>query len=531
MKKLVSICATLALISATLAGCDEKPVVNTHKPGNVVKPDVEDELLPERGDLIKYSPSAKTTFYYPIMVDCYEVTKYAGSFDSRCVPMKTRVLANLQGFTAEETIATYKEKTNKYGSSTELPRQNATGRFYVKKIDDRWCFVDPEGYLNFNRGMNSFHPSESTERQKTAYRNMYGSSTSIWLGSAAPTFRDLGFNSAGAWAPNSDIQSYNSSHADTPLLMCPSLHFLSDFISNNGKAYPNGNSSAQAALILDGKFAEYCKSYARSQLSKYKDDPNVVGIFSDNEIQFINIGSGAENRMLPICLKTEGTIASAARAWCTANKINPDSSPQTGDWNINCSFGGYLAELYYKAVSEAIKEVDPKMLYFGSRLHGDPRNREEIWKAAGKYCDVISVNYYGDWSADLAPDGGLRAPGKNAEGRVAQWEQWSGKPCLVSEFYTKGIEDSDLANTNGAGLAVRNQAARAYAYQHFTLGLLEAPNVVGWHWFKYQDDDGSDDSSNKGLYDNNLKLYEYLARYMRNINIHVYDLIEFFDSK
>ncbi len=521
-------------MSASLAGCESKPVVHTHKPDNEVKPDVEDDKLPQKGDLTKYSPSAKTTFYYPITVDCYDATKYAGSFNERCVPMKTRVLANLQGFTATETIETYKRKTNKYGSSTELPKQTATGRFYVKKIGDRWWLVDPEGCLHHHRGVNSFRPGEKSERQIAAYQNLYGGNVSVWLNAATNEIRGLGFHSAGAFTPiNTNIVTYNESHKDTPFLLCPSFEFLKSFKNNSGMTWPSGNEAARAALVLDGKFAENCKSYAKNQLAKYKDDPNVVGIFSDNEIQFINIGSGTDNRMLPICLKYGGTITSAARAWCTANSINPDSSSQAGDWKTNCKFGGYLAELYYKAVSEAVKEVDPRMLYLGSRLHGDPRNTKEVWEAAGKYCDVISVNYYGDWSADLAPDGGLRAPNKTAEGRVAQWAEWSGKPCMVTEFYTKGIEDSDLANTHGAGLAVRNQAARAYAYQHFTLGLLEAPNVVGWHWFRYQDDDGTDNNgehSNKGMYDNNLKLYEYLGRYMRNINIHVYKLIEFFDS-
>ena len=107
------------------------------------------------------------------------------------------------------------------------------------------------------------------------------------------------------------------------------------------------------------------------------------------------------------------------------------------------------------------------------------------------------------------------------------------KPFLVSEFYTKGVEDSDLNNQSGAGYSVPTQNERAYAYQHFTLGLLEAKNCIGWHWFKYQDDDGTDNSSkpaNKGLYDNSYQLFPYLSFFARELNFNAYDLIQYFDK-
>ena len=132
--RLPTIGLCLAWISITLCGCEKTPQVKPHKPGSETKPDIEDNTLPERGELTKYSPSKKTTFYYPIMVDCYNSTKYVeGQFNSNFTPMKARVLANMQGFTADETSDTYKQKTNKYGSSTLLPRQTATGRLYLKK--------------------------------------------------------------------------------------------------------------------------------------------------------------------------------------------------------------------------------------------------------------------------------------------------------------------------------------------------------------------------------------------------------------
>lgn len=94
-------------------------------------------------------------------------------------------------------------------------------------------------------------------------------------------------------------------------------------------------------------------------------------------------------------------------------------------------------------------------------------------------------------------------------------------------------QDSDLNNLSGAGFTVPTQNDRAYAYQHFTLGLLEAKNCVGWHWFKYQDDDGTDNSgkpANKGVYDNHYEMYPYLGKFMQEVNYNVYNLIEYFDK-
>ena len=84
---------------------------------------------------------------------------------------------------------------------------------------------------------------------------------------------------------------------------------------------------------------------------------------------------------------------------------------------------------------------------------------------------------------------------------------------MVTEFYTKG-EDTKLDNSSGAGFVVRDQQNRGFAYQHFTLGLLEAKNCVGWVFFKYLDDE----DCNKGMLDYNYKPYTSLTKYMSDIN-------------
>lgn len=533
--KLFSTLGALALV-LTLACTPDEPVVKPHRPSGGTTSDVNDPLLPQAGpqELFtfvynatsgegswKYGAPAKKSYYRPITVEISTTDKPKASRSWKKI--KTRVLANVVGFTPDETIDTYKKKTNKYGSSLELPRQAATGRFYVTKIGPRWWFVDPEGYLHHQRAVTSLRYG-SSERNAAAFQQRFGGDDARWLYVTQTELANVGIHGTGAFCTDTyqKIQAHNAAHPDAPLMLCPSF----GFIGAAAKALDGTNlnsTNAKIGAVLHPNWENWVKDYAKTTLANYIGDPNVVGIFSDNEIPFGGSSNGRENYILYklLNLPADHFGHKAAQEWVDKNypQMAPDYSNMW--WSVNLNFTQFLAEKYYKGVSQAIKAADPQMLYLGTRLHGEYKT-EPIVTAAGKYCDVVSINYYGNWTPEI-----------HVNGRVSEWEKWSGKPFLVTEFYTKGIDDSDLNNESGAGFAVRNQAARAYAYQNFTLGLLQATNCVGWHWFKYQDDDGSDNSNkpaNKGLYDNSYQMFPYLGRYMKNINIHVYDLINFFDT-
>ncbi|MHC4406774.1 MAG: hypothetical protein ACYTG0_44700, partial [Planctomycetota bacterium] len=74
--------------------------------------------------------------------------------------------------------------------------------------------------------------------------------------------------------------------------------------------------------------------------------------------------------------------------------------------------------------------------------------------------------------------------------------------------------------------------------QNFTLGLLESRCAVGWHWFKYMDNDPEDRStdpsnrdSNKGIVTTGYEPYTPLLDAMRDLNRAAYPLAEYFDGK
>ena len=119
---------------------------------------------------------------------------------------------------------------------------------------------------------------------------------------------------------------------------------------------------------------------------------------------------------------------------------------------------------------------------------------------------------------------------------MLEWEKVAGKPFMITEFYTKAM-DAGLANTTGAGFTVHTQQDKGYAYQHFCLGLMESKACVGWHFFKYQDNDptakGVDPSnidSNKGIVDNNFVYYDALMDLMKELHVNRYEIVKYMDE-
>jgi len=68
--------------------------------------------------------------------------------------------------------------------------------------------------------------------------------------------------------------------------------------------------------------------------------------------------------------------------------------------------------------------------------------------------------------------------------------------------------------------------------------LKTGKNCVGWHYFKYQDNDptakGVDPSNidaNKGIVNNNYEVWSPMMKLMKELNENVYSLIEYFDKR
>ncbi|MEI6195019.1 MAG: hypothetical protein WCS42_11895 [Verrucomicrobiota bacterium] len=390
-------------------------------------------------------------------------------------------------------------------------REKATGFFYPKQVGGRWWLVDPAGGLFIHKAVVAVSQNGGTNA-KAALMKKFGSESN-WVAATTSLLHENGFNGLGAW---SDTDRFgNASHQ---LVYTRIWNFMSSYGSKRGGTYQQSGHIGypkDCIFVFDPEFEKFCDGYAK-QLAKSKDDPWLLGHFSDNEMPFKR---DAIVNYLQLPDKDPGH--QAALTWLQARHGATATLKDITEQDRQ-DFLALVTDRYYGIVSKAIKKYDPNHLFLGSRFHGGELNYPEVFKAAGKYVDVMAVNYYRTWTP--------------AQEKLAMWSQASGRPILITEWYVKGV-DSGLPNNSGAGWIVKTQKDRGLFYQNFTLSLLESKVCVGWHWFKYIDNDplepGTEPSnrdSNKGIVTARYEPYPALLDEMKPLNDRVYSLADYFDK-
>jgi hypothetical protein len=364
---------------------------------------------------------------------------------------------------------------SKYGGAmgkTEV----ATGYFSVRKVNNNWTIIDPEGYLFFTVGVNSVSKGGG-----------------IILPDA---LRNIGANSLGCWSD----ETINTG-TSAKMAYCPRWNFMQTY--KNGTQRTKDLFSKGIIPVFDAAYVSFCDTHAR-QLETTKNDPYLLGHFSDNELPLYDNTSYGDllDRYLAISDKADPNYL-AANNWMISRKGSGYSISDTD----REEFHGYVAGNYYRITAEAIKRYDPNHLYLGSRLHGGALSKPSIYLEAAKYVDIISINCYNVWTP--------------SKGSMDMWSS-GGKPFLITEFYAKA-EDSGLTNESGAGWLVKTQTDRAKFFENFVLALIGHPGCVGFHHFKYIDDP----DSNKGLVNLSYQWYEPLKNSFFKIARNIYELRQF----
>ena len=397
---------------------------------------------------------------------------------------------------------------SRYGG-IEARKTKATGFFHTARIDGRWWLVDPEGCLFLHKGVTSVRMSD-TKGSQAAWNSQFGSPIN-WPGQATTLLRQHGFNGLGAW---SDVDGLRS--ASTRLVYTRTWNFMSSYGKKRGGTHQQPGHTGyphDCIFVFDPGFEAFCDQYAKA-LAADKDDPWLLGHFSDNEMP---LSRNVLKNYLQLPDKDPGH--EAALAWLRSRHGEKAAAKDITDKDEQ-DFLALVVDRYFRIVSSAVKKYDPNHLYLGARFHGAVPRLPEVFRAAGPYVDVVSVNLYHVWTPDL--------------GRLAMWEQESKRPFLITEWYAKGM-DSGLPNTMGAGWVVKTQQDRGRFYQNFALKLLESKACVGWHWFKYIDNDPtstkadpSNQDANKGIVNNRYVPYTVLLDAMKQLNQRAYSLIEYF---
>lgn len=413
--------------------------------------------------------------------------------------MKVRTLADLPPIAPDPA-------PGRYGGVGEADASRATGFFRTLRIDGRWWLIDPEGRRFIHQGVASVRAIPTRGAREAMERN-FGTQEE-WARKTSGLLRRHGFNGLGGWSDETVLRP-----AETGMVYTRIINFMSAYGKKRGGTFQKPGHTGypgECPFVFDPAFPAFCEEHA-GQLVATRDDPWLLGYFTDNELPW-------SAKMLDAYLRLPASDPghAAASRWLAQRRRGGDITDQD-----RRDFIEHVADTYFAAVSRAIRKHDPNHLVLGARFHSPAFKLDGLFRAAGRHVDVVSVNYYHAWT----PDPKL----------LDAWSSRSGRPVLITEWYAKGV-DSGLGNTGGAGWLVRTQRDRGLFYQNFTLGLLESRCCVGWHWFRYSDNDPDDRKSdpsnrdsNKGIVSNRYVPYAPLLDSMGEINRRTFGLVKHFD--
>ncbi|MDO4586662.1 MAG: hypothetical protein Q4C95_05110 [Planctomycetia bacterium] len=447
-----------------------------------------------------------------------------------------------------------------FGGWKDGPKFAATGHFRTEKIDGIWSLIDPTGALFWSNGVdcistyNGLTPItdrefyfENLPEEKSPFAQFYGKTNhSInnyyadrgeyqhynftasnlllkygedwrqkFIEMAGQRLRSWGLNTVGNWSDWGQGEQYRTPYTATIGINSPRIE----------------GSSGYWGKFVDPFHPEFRLSLEKNlkaQQGKSADDPFCIGYFVDNEISWGDAGSLAKAAMLSP--KTQ-PVKSAMIQWLknrydnSIEKLNAAWNSDYSDWDYllvnsidvpekakeDCDlFYSVIAEKYFEEISKAIKTLTPNKLYLGCRFAW---TNELAQKAAGKFCDVVSYNFYKREVADFQPPEGVD------------------KPCIIGEFHF-GALDRGLFHPGLGPCSDQNDRARAY--ENYVKSALKNPYLVGAHWFQYGDQatTGRFDGENYqiGLIDICDTPYPETIQAIRNVGYHLYE-IRYSDKK
>src|SRR5690606_17256098 len=302
-------------------------------------------------------------------------------------------------------------RTGTYGG-WKVARSQGTGFFRTEKRGNRWWLIDPEGYPFIHRGVAVFRPGRSATQQ-SSLQAKYGSREQ-WVKQEGELLRSHGFNGVGAWSDHDLIRAQQVPLVYT-VIVNPMGRYKADHLKQYGGKYESAGWQGyryDLVMVFDPEFDRYVEEAIRP-IARYADDPYLLGYYTDNELPWKN---DALDRHLSK-LGPEEAGYQAARAWLDARKGKDATLADVTDED-RAAFNGFYFETYLKKVTGAIRRYDPNHLYLGCRFNQEKEELRspELFRVAGKYMDVVSINHYRKWEP--------------VQEQMAQWEAWSGKPFL-----------------------------------------------------------------------------------------------------
>ena len=428
-----------------------------------------------------------------------------------------------------------------------------TGFYHVEQHGGRWYLVNPEGNLFFHLGVclmgtpgnhtyipgreqlfqwlpprtgkfaGAWHPEKYWNDKAFAFYDAniirkYGRfDMDEWRRRMTARVKAFGFNSAGSFSwPVKEFKKLEFPYVASVYsweMGVPTLKGVSGVLDPY---------DPETVRKLDLGMAKV--------LTPEADNPWIIGYFLANEQGWQNLAKtvptydssvACKRELVAMLQKKYGDIAAFNRAWAADSRsfseladlpLQLKTRAAYADMNQFCE---QFIEACFKLTVETFRKYDRNHLLLGNRWQPGTANDETLCRIAGKYLDVVSINYY--------------APGIDREfiRRIYDWT--GGKPQIWSEFYYTSERE---AGPRSFIYDLPTQRERGLAYRNYLEGAASLGFVVGVEWFTLIDqaltgrhfEKLAAESYNCGLFDVTDRPYKDMIAEMARSNRRVYEV-------
>lgn len=406
------------------------------------------------------------------------------------------------------------------GLVLSLPRSEAetNAAFSIQQKGETSWLVKPDGERFFSMGVSVVDPGPPRQHfnpRNPAYAAFrYYKDSNQWAEATLKRLRSWRFTTVGGWSDFAALQQCRDSNvAFIPMLAV-------------------GMSCGVPWLDMwDTNVIARMHQIARDQILPLRDDPRLLGYYSDNEMGWWNSAlfrltlkqpstSGQRQRLLQLLRETYHDN------WIALLKdFEPDGAgnfkeldqhgmlylrPGSEGIRVYRRFLGLMAARYYSLVREIIRTYDKRGLILGDRYQSF--YYPEVAHASASSVDAVSMNLNAAWNDGTFPRCYLDT-----------LHALTGRPVIVSEFYMAAEQNrTGDRNLTSTFPVVATQQQRAEGFRNTVEALARLPYVLGADWFQYSDepargrDDGED--YNFGLVDVYDQPYEELTAMAQSLD-------------
>lgn len=369
-------------------------------------------------------------------------------------------------------------------ASIGVRAESVTEGFTVQQSGDAWWLTKPDGRRFFSLGVCCVNQGADRAAWDPANPSFaawqHYADSNAWATATLRRLQAWNFTTVGGW---SDFEALKAV-GPTNIAFAPVLHI-------------GASAGAPWWDMWDPKVVTRLDEVARESIRPFRDDPRVIGYYTDNETGWWNAilfkmtleqapGSGQRQRLIQLlrdtyqdnwaALMQDFEPAPILESWAELERHGVlYLRPGGKGIRAERQFLTVLATRYYALVHEAVRKYDSNALILGDRHPSF--YYPEVVRACAPYVDVVSCNLNPVW-----------VDGSFPRYQLSTLHALSGKPLIIGEFYMAARENgSGNKNNHGTYPVVATQRERAVGFRRTLESLVALPFIVGADWFQYYD--------------------------------------------